>query len=51
MVQKRVFKVRWIRGGGRDLMNFDGASDASVEYSGAKVVVRRSAGETQATDR
>jgi alpha-D-xyloside xylohydrolase len=44
MVGKRVFKVRWISGGRRDLMSFDGAADASVEYSGSEVVVRKSGG-------
>lgn len=46
MVGKRVFKVRWISGGGRDLMSFEGAADASVEYSGSEVVVRKSGGGT-----
>ena len=42
MVGKRVFKVRWISsGGGKDLMNFDAAADATVDYSGEQVVVRK----------
>lgn len=44
MVGKRVFKVRWISGGGaRDLMNFDAGADATVEYSGEQVVARKGA--------
>jgi hypothetical protein len=43
MVGKRVFKVRWVSGGAKDLMNFDAGSDATVEYSGDAVVVRRGA--------
>jgi alpha-D-xyloside xylohydrolase len=46
MVGKRVFKVRWISGGARDLTKFDGAADASVEYSGGEVVVRKGGGGT-----
>ena len=46
MVGKRVFKVRWISGGARDLTKFDGAANASVEYSGGEVVVRKGGGGT-----
>jgi alpha-D-xyloside xylohydrolase len=42
MVGKRVFKVRWIGAGARDVMNFDAQADATVEYSGERVVIRRS---------
>jgi alpha-D-xyloside xylohydrolase len=42
MVRKRVFKIRWISsGGGKDLMNFDAVADATVDYSGEQVVVRK----------
>jgi alpha-D-xyloside xylohydrolase len=42
MVGKRVFKVRWISGSGRrDLMSFDAGADATVQYSGEQVVVRK----------
>jgi hypothetical protein len=39
-----VFTVRWISSGGRDLMRFEGAADAIVEYSGSEIVVRKSGG-------
>ena len=40
MVEKRTFKVRFIRAGAKPA-DFDAASDATVEYSGEAVVVMR----------
>ena len=44
MVGKRVFEVRWISGGGKDLLSFDAKADATVDYSGEQVVVRKGGG-------
>ncbi len=42
MVGKRTFNVRWISAGTPDSGNFDAKPDQTVEYSGDRVVIRKS---------
>jgi alpha-D-xyloside xylohydrolase len=42
MVGKRTFNVRWISAGTPDSGNFDAKPDQTVEYSGERVVIRKS---------
>ena len=39
MPEKRTFKVRWIKAGGKAPAELDAAADASVEYKGAEITV------------
>jgi alpha-D-xyloside xylohydrolase len=41
MVEKRVFKVRWIDGKARNAGDLDAPADAEVEYTGAPLRVQR----------
>ncbi len=41
MIDKRVFAVRWISGPRPDASDFDAPADASVDYAGVAVTVRR----------
>jgi alpha-D-xyloside xylohydrolase len=43
MVSRRTFNVRWISAGTHDAANFAAKPDQAVEYSGAQIVIRRSA--------
>jgi alpha-D-xyloside xylohydrolase len=43
MVANRTFNVRWIAPGDRRASDFDAKPDASVEYSGSEIVVRKNA--------
>lgn len=43
MVANRTFNVRWIAAGDRRALDFGAKPDASVEYSGAEIVVRKNA--------
>jgi alpha-D-xyloside xylohydrolase len=41
MPRERVFRVRWIHEGGKPPSDLDAATDVSIDYKGAEVLVRR----------
>jgi alpha-D-xyloside xylohydrolase len=43
MVSRRTFNVRWISAGTHNAANFAAKPDQTVAYSGAQIVIRRSA--------